>query len=81
MISRRQLLAGLLASAVAPMRLPGRPAPSAWGASYLVFEDIPLERFAGVPIGFAMNSAMVGELVEVVLLGKASGPPCTVRAE
>lgn len=70
MISRRNLLVGLLATAVTPMRLPGRSVPAAFGQTYLAFEDIPLDRFAGVSIGFAMNSAGVGEIVEVALVGK-----------
>jgi hypothetical protein len=44
-MNRRAFLQGLLASAAAPA-LPPIPAPQ--GAAYLVFEDIPLERFADV---------------------------------
>lgn len=67
-LSRRSLLAGLLATAVTPMRLPGREVKQASGYCYLVLDDIPLKSFAGrTPIGWAMHSAAKGELVAVAL--------------
>lgn len=72
MISRRSLLAGLLATAVTPMRLPGRPIRDGIGQTYLMFENIPLERFERfkpTPIGISLGFARPGQLVEVALVG------------
>jgi hypothetical protein len=71
MINRRQLLAGLLASVTLP-RFPGPPGQT----SYIMFEPIPLERFDRIVIddpwimGWALNSAAKGEIVQVQLGGK-----------
>lgn len=65
MISRRTMLAGLLAS----VTMPRLPLPTR-GVCYIVFEDIPLERFAAkLPrmIGHAMHDAAKGEIVNVRL--------------
>ncbi len=77
-LSRRSLLAGLLATAVTPMRLPGREVSDKIGLAYLAFEDIPLERFADRPIGIALNSAVAGQLVEVSLVDFPRHPPCEI---
>jgi hypothetical protein len=74
MINRRQLLAGLLASVTLP-RLPGPPGQT----SYIMFEPIPLERLDRIviddpwiktPLGWALNSAAKGEIVQVSVGGK-----------